>query len=72
MYWIEQVLHLNPDGGSGTLEVALAVVSALALAAVAGRHAWKRHISAGSGGMPQRAHSGGASPETSHPPAGSA
>jgi hypothetical protein len=31
MDWIEQVLHISPDGGSGTFE---AVVAALVVAAV--------------------------------------
>lgn len=72
MHWIEQVLHLDPDGGSGAVEVALAAVSAVTFAAGTARRAWKGHTMASPGGTPQRTHSGGASPETPHSPAGSA
>lgn len=72
MHWIEQVLHVDPDGGSGALEVALAAVSAVTLAAGVARRAWKRYTKVNLGGTPQRTHAGGASPETPHPPAGSA
>lgn len=34
MDWIERVLHLSPDGGSGSLETGIVAAAAIALAMV--------------------------------------
>lgn len=35
MYWIEQLLHLDPDGGNGSLEMLLLVAVVALLVATA-------------------------------------
>jgi Tfp pilus assembly protein PilE len=40
MDWIEQVFHVDPDGGSGMLELALVVLVAAVIAIVASG-AWR-------------------------------
>ncbi|HEV2282784.1 MAG TPA: hypothetical protein VGX75_10415 [bacterium] len=35
MDWVERLIHLSPDGGNGTLEVAVAAGAALAVAMIA-------------------------------------
>lgn len=49
--WIEEVFHVDPDRGSGTLEIAIAVglLTISAVAAVLARREWTRPMTEGAG-----------------------